>query len=326
MAHGKANYARHNDEGERNRSEELNGIKIIAVDHGYGNMKTASTVTPTGVTASKSEPIFPGNVLEYNGMYYYIGGSRKEFLPDKTTDEDYYVLTLMAVARELNVAGIREATVHLAAGLPLTWICRQREDFRAYLMQNEKVRYRFNGKDYHIRFAGCTLYPQGYPAIVDQLDSFKGVNILADIGNGTMNIMYINNKKPMENKCWTEKQGMNQCVIAARNAVMDTFGLKIEDEIIEAVLRFGTAAVKQEYLRCIQSVARRYVADIFATLRRYEYNPDLMKLTIVGGGGCLVSNFGEYAPDSITIIEDICATAKGYEQLALMALRRKVGV
>ena len=30
---------------------ELNNIKIIAVDHGYGNIKTANTVTPTGVTA-----------------------------------------------------------------------------------------------------------------------------------------------------------------------------------------------------------------------------------------------------------------------------------
>ena len=34
-------------------------------------------------------------------------------------DEEYYLLTLMAIARELNVFSIREADVHLAAGLPL---------------------------------------------------------------------------------------------------------------------------------------------------------------------------------------------------------------
>ena len=28
---------------------ELKNTKIIAVDHGYGNMKTANTVTPTGI-------------------------------------------------------------------------------------------------------------------------------------------------------------------------------------------------------------------------------------------------------------------------------------
>ena len=99
---------------------ELNNIKIIAVDHGYGNIKTANTVTPTGVTAYETEPIFSGNILEYGGIYYRIGEGHKEFIADKAMDVDYYILTLMAVARELNVYGIREANVHLAAGLPLT--------------------------------------------------------------------------------------------------------------------------------------------------------------------------------------------------------------
>ena len=81
---------------------ELNNIKIIAVDHGYGNIKTANTVTPTGVTAYETEPIFSGNILEYGGIYYRIGEGHKEFIADKAVDEDYYLLTLMAVARELN--------------------------------------------------------------------------------------------------------------------------------------------------------------------------------------------------------------------------------
>ena len=162
---------------------ELNNIKIIAVDHGYGNIKTANTVTPTGVTAYETEPIFSGNILEYGGIYYRIGEGHKEFIADKAVDEDYYLLTLMAVARELNVYGIREADVHLAAGLPLTWIRKQREDFRSYLLRNKEVNFRFNGNDYYIRFVGCSLFPQGYPAIINQLGNFKGTNLLADIGN-----------------------------------------------------------------------------------------------------------------------------------------------
>jgi plasmid segregation protein ParM len=306
--------------------KEFGNIRVIAVDHGYGNIKTANTVTPTGVTASKTEPIFSGSVLEYEGIYYRIGEGRKEFVADKALDDDYYILTLAAVARELNVFGLREADVHLAAGLPLTWISRQREEFRAYLLRREEVRFRFNGKEYMLHFSGCSLYPQGYPAIVSQLGSFKGINLLADIGFGTMNILYINNKKAVESKCWTEKLGVNQCMIAARNAVLDNLGAKIEDAVIEQVLRFGTADIGSEYLSCIQDAARRYAADIFAALRRYEYNPELMRLTVVGGGGCIVKNFGEYDPARVTILDDICATAKGYETLAVLALRRKEGV
>ena len=37
---------------------ELKNTKIIAVDHGYGNMKTANTVTPTGIKAYETEPLF----------------------------------------------------------------------------------------------------------------------------------------------------------------------------------------------------------------------------------------------------------------------------
>lgn len=146
---------------------EIRNTKIIAVDHGYGNIKTANTVTPTGITAYETEPIFTGNILEYNGIYYRIGEGHKEFIPDKAMDEDYYLLTLMAVAQELNVFSIHEADVHLAAGLPLTWIRNQREAFRSYLLQNPEVRFSFNSKNYHIRFVGCSLYPQGYPAVVN---------------------------------------------------------------------------------------------------------------------------------------------------------------
>ena len=303
--------------------KEIGNTKIIAVDQGYGNMKTASTVTPTGITAYPSEPIFSGGILEYKGTYYRVGEGHKEFVADKSEDEDYYILTLAAVAREMRVNHLQEADVHLAVGLPLTWVRNQKEQFRDYMLRNEDISLRYEGKEYRIHITGCSVFPQGYPAIVDRLDGMKGTNLLADIGNGTMNILYLNNRKPVESKSFTEKIGVNQCMIAAQNAVMDTFGVKIEANTVEQVLRFKTADIGEIYLTCIETVARKYVSDLFATLRKYEYNPDLMRLFIVGGGGCLVKNFGEYEESRVTIIDDICATAKGYEYLAYTILRRK---
>ena len=302
---------------------DWNGIKIVAVDHGYGNVKTANTVTPTGLVAYDTEPIFSGSILEYDGKFYRVGEGHKPFVANKATDDDNYTLTLMAIAKELNIAGIREADVHLAAGLPMTWIRRQREAFRAYLLRNERVTFRFNGKDYRVRFVGCSLFPQGYPAIINRLSEFKGTSVLADIGNGTMNVLYLANRKPVESKCWTEKLGVDQCVTAARNAVLDNLGVKIDDGIVEQVLRTGTADIAKPYLDCVIGAARLYARTIFDTLRRYEYNPDLMRLYVVGGGGCVLRHFGEYDRERVTFIEDICATAKGYEYLAYMALREE---
>ena len=134
---------------------------IIGIDHGYGNIKTAGTVTPTGITAYDTEPTFAGKILVYDGRYYKIGEGHKAFISDKVTDNDFYILTLMAIARELNQSGITEANVHIAAGLPLTWVKAQREKFREYLLKNEKVRFAFNGKQYNINIVGCNIYPQG---------------------------------------------------------------------------------------------------------------------------------------------------------------------
>jgi len=72
-----------------------------------------------------------------------------------------------------------------------------------------------------------------------------------------------------------------------------------------------------------QNLGFQSTEGIFAVLRKYEYDPDLMRLVIAGGGGCLVKNFGQYDESRVTILDDICAAAKGYEFLAYSSLRRK---
>ena len=169
----------------------IHNTKIIGIDHGYGNMKTANCCFPTGITAYDHEPLFTADMLVYNGRYYLTGEGHKEFAPDKIKDEDYYVLTLAAIARELDGKGMNRATVHIAAGLPLTWVATQKEDFQKYLLQNESVDFTFRNKDYHVEFAGADIYPQGFAAAFYRLQDFKGINMLVDIGNGTMNLSLI---------------------------------------------------------------------------------------------------------------------------------------
>ncbi len=56
---------------------------IVGIDHGYGNIKTANTVTPTGITKLDAAPIFTENTLCFDGSYYLIGEGHKEYIPDK---------------------------------------------------------------------------------------------------------------------------------------------------------------------------------------------------------------------------------------------------
>ena len=52
-------------------------VMVIGIDHGYGNMKTATRCFPSGVARYDKEPIFQNNLLVYNGMYYQIGEEHK---------------------------------------------------------------------------------------------------------------------------------------------------------------------------------------------------------------------------------------------------------
>ena len=255
-----------------------NNVKIIGVDHGYGNMKTANCVFGTGVLAYDKEPAFKSDMLVRNGKYYLIGTGHKEFTADKMQDEDYYVLTLAAIARELNVHGIRTADVFLAAGLPLTWVAEQKAAFRDYLMQNETVNFVFREKEYHIRFVGIELFAQGFAAAYAHIKEFSGVNMLCDIGNGTMNLMFINDKKPDPRKCFTEKFGTHQCMLQVRENLMRLYHAEPPEETVTRVLRFGEADIDPAYLKTITDTAKEYVDGIFRRLREHGYDPRLMKL------------------------------------------------
>ena len=260
---------------------------IIGIDHGYGNIKTAHCCFKTGVAAYDKEPTFKSNLLVYEGRYYLIGEEHKEFISDKMADIDYYILTLAAVARELNIRKLTSARVHLAAGLPLTWVSEQKDSFKAYLLQNDSADLTFKGIDYHVEFAGADIFPK---------------------------------------KCFTEKYGTNQCMLAVRENLMKQFGVSVDETVLERVIRHGTADISQRYLTTIRDTATEYAEGIFRRLREHEYDSELMRLYVVGGGSCILKNFGSYDKDRVIINDDICATAKGYELLAGQKQSRKGGI
>ena len=301
--------------------KDINGTTIIGIDHGYGNTKTAGHCFPTGILAYDSEPLFTRDMLEYEGRYYLIGEGHKEFIGEKTRDEDFYLLTLVAIAMELHDAGLSEADVLLAVGLPLTWTAGQKEQFAAYLTRNKEVTFTWKQQEYHIRIVGAKVYPQGYAAIAEIASTMTGLNLVADIGNGTMNVLFINDGRPLSGKMFTEKFGTYQCTLAVREAFLREHQREVPDSVIEKVLIDGKANITAGDLKLIRSVAAEYVRGIFRRLREHGYDENTMTLYITGGGGCLVRNFFRYNADRVIFIDDLCAAAKGYEYLAELQMK-----
>ena len=300
--------------------KDMNGIKIIGLDHGYGNIKTANHCFPTGILGYDQEPLFTKDMQVFNGRYYLIGEGHKEFLPDKSWDDGYYLLTLAAIAKELSDERITEAGVHLAVGLPLTWTAGQKAGFADYLSREPEVSFSYKKVDYHIHIVGVSVYPQGYAAIAERKGQMKGICLVADIGNGTMNVLYLINGKPQSGKMYTEKFGTLQCTLAVREAFFRETHRELNDYLIEEVLRTGTATISQEDLAIVRLTAAEYVNAIFRRLREHGYDESTMTLYITGGGGCLVKNFYRCSPDRVYFVDDICAAAKGFEYMAGLQL------
>ncbi len=306
--------------------KKLNDAYIIGVDHGYGNIKTANHIFKAGVASFDQEPLFTSDMLVYGGRYYVIGEGHKEFVPKKQSDEDFYLLTLAGIAMELSGEGLTEADIIIAAGLPLTWTSGQKADFAKYLTQNGEVSFTFRKVDYHIRVLGARIYPQGYAAVAEYAPSMKGVNVIADIGNGTMNTLFIIDGRPQIGRMFTEKFGTHQCTLAIREAYMRECGTELDEATIEGFLITGTANIPKDRIKLVRTVAEGYVGGIFRRLREHGYDGSTMDLIVTGGGGCLVKNFYRTKPGRVRFIDDIRAAAKGYEYLAGLQLKAEHGV
>ena len=295
---------------------------IVGVDHGYGNMKTAHRVFRTGVECMEEEPIVSKNFVRYKDKFYVIGESHLVYQGNKTDSEDFYILTLAALAEELKFRGIHEANVILAVGLPLAWMKSQGADFRHYLMKEQELHFEFRKERYYVHLCGVEIFPQGFAAVVN-LGAMQGMNMLADIGNGTMNVMQIVDNKPLEKSLVTEKFGVGICMKEIQKELSKENGEDISEMLIEPLLRNGLQERTDSTAKKVEHIATRYTENIRRRLVDYGYKEGLVHLYVIGGGGCLIRNYSDLAEKKgVTFITDICANAKGYATLAEKKLRR----
>lgn len=74
-------------------------------------------------------------------------------------------------------------------------------------MREKELDFSFRKERYKVHLCGLEIFPQGLAAVHNQ-GSMPGMNMLVDIGNGTMSILEIHDGRPMENSISTEVFGV----------------------------------------------------------------------------------------------------------------------
>ena len=293
---------------------------IIGVDHGYAAMKSPHFSFPTGVVEYEHEPYTQKDVLEYNGRYYVVGSGRQPLQKDKTATEDYYLLTLAAIAREIEYREAdRTAEVLLAAGLPLTSFGRDKKRFREYLLRDGKsVLFRYEGREYAVTVTDVSLFPQGYAAVLTQAELLNEPSIIvADIGGWTVDLMRLDNRVPNAATCRSLELGMIRCLDEISEKVRQMFGVSMTDPQIEAVLRGSAGSIDERVKAVIHAQADRYVRELLSAVVESGLDVRAMPTIFLGGGAALLKRHVS-ATDGLCrplILDDVSLNAKGYERL-----------
>lgn len=297
---------------------------IIAIDHGYGYTKTVNYAFPSGVSKFKFEAPVYTQVLKWNDSYYQVGCQSDYITDNKFGDDDFFVLTLAAIAMELRKKGMNQAKVKLAVGLPLMFYGKDRKDFENYLRRGN-VTFTYESIEYNVSIdPEILVFPQGCSGVLPHLKEVDGPCYVVDIGTGTTDIISVKSDKTFDaSDASSLKIGVSNAIIAVNRRLMIEHGTKARtDEIINIITK-KPVVKPRKIMDTIEAALRDFSKDFLKNLKSQGVDYDTTQTFLMGGGSVLITRYGklnldvsEDEPQMIFPVTDIHANAKGYDYLA----------
>ena len=271
---------------------------LIGVDHGNKQIKTVHcNPFVSGLKQSVTRP-FGQNVLRYQNTYYTLSTERIPYRKDKTEDDRFFILTLFALAGEIEARGAYSSEVQriqLAVGLPPAHFGAQVERFTQYFGQRGMVEFEVQGKPYSIYIEDVACFPQAYAAAATMLHTLEiDLTSCDSLENG---VILLYNK--------------------VRSKVNSELDLLLDEGDVDAILMGKTTQYPDAAIRLTEQMAQEFINDLFSTLRERMLDLQYCKVVFVGGGAILLKRQIETSGKVGTpfFVPKINANADGYEYL-----------
>lgn len=296
--------------------ENKNEAVKIALDHGWSSIKGEHIFMETSVVPVEYTPLTNNGLLEYKGRKYIIGQGRLGKQASKTENENYFLLTLVGIAKELQYQGKAQAEhVELYAGVPLTLFGTERKEFRDYLWHKEHISFAFEGVHYSFFIEKVKIYAQCYAAIANRMGDMDRLRCV-DLGSWTLDVLSVRDRIPMDKDAYTYELGLITTIERIKKDALPALHCEIpEDDIID-VIRGKQSNVNADFIPFIEKGLQQYVDDVEAKLREIKVDLAHENIVYVGGGACVMKRFGRTKGRNIQYVTDVKANAIGYRYLA----------
>ena len=290
---------------------------LISIDHGNKQVKTIHHAPFTsGLVCSEVRP-FGGETLAYQGRYYTLTDQRIPYRRDKTEDERFFVLTLFAIAYELEAAsfyGAGPVRVQLAVGLPPAHYGAQQKRFAEYFLNRGTVSFTLHDKQYEVLIDEVSCYPQSYAAAITVFQTLQSSPraLIIDIGGFTADYLLLRNGEGDLSVCDSLENGVILLYNRIKSRVAAEQDLLLDETEIDAILLGRDSGQSDAVLQIVRHQAREFVSDLLSSLRERMLELKSGKVIFTGGGAVLLQQQIE-ASDKVrepVFIEDIAANVK----------------
>lgn len=295
---------------------------LIAIDHGNKLVKLVHHTPFTSGVQESDTPPYGGETLKYQGKYYTLTDQRIPYHRNKTEDERFWILTLFAIAYEIEAVNGYSRNlmrVELAVGLPPAHFGAQHHSFREYFSQRGAVKFEFHKREYAIFISNVKCFPQTYAAAVTMLRSLrdKPKVILIDQGGMTTDYLMLKEGKADLSVCDSLENGVITLYNQVKSKVNAELDIMLEEAEIDAILNGKTENIPAGVADIVEQQAQAFTNDLFSSLRERGLELRSGVVVFVGGGAILLRRQIEASGKVGTplFVEDIRSNAQGYDLL-----------
>lgn len=307
---------------------------MIPIDTGNKAIKTECFEFNAGLAVLENNPAEREEALRYKGKYYRLSETRGIYLEDKTEDERYFILTLFAIVKELELQKKTRRILpgellkmDLVVGLPPLYYRGERRRFKEYFYRSGQVNeIHYMGNTYNIALSDVYVHMQTYAAyllLAGKLNLSANPKVLMlDIGGFTFDYMLLRHGRIDWDVVDSMPMGVITMYRSINRGVREKYNIDLDENDIDSIILGNKTKHIQGVIDKTIELATEHVITCLGRFRECGIDLKTTLTIFTGGGTILLSQIIEDVwrryQGKYYVINDAKANVKGYKQKYLL--------